>query len=200
MTTLMVHHLPPTKLIPNSPFPLLHYRNAFAHLGPNATPQTISNAVKANNWDTHWLVRYGDNQRAHYHSIAHESMVVLTGSAKILFGAGDLDEEGEVQEEGGVVLEASVGDVFVIPAGVSHKTHAAKPAFPFTLLTPGPAEGVYEGPLDEIELTGFTMMGFYEKGAVWNMAYAGDGMEKPVPKALMDPVRGSAEDGLVGIW
>jgi uncharacterized protein YjlB len=44
---------------------------------------------------------------------------------------------GSAWEDGGVVLQAEAGDVFVIPAGVAHKTHDTRPDAEFALLSPG---------------------------------------------------------------
>lgn len=75
-----------------------------------------------------WLVRYSHTQRAHYHSASHECMAVLSGTAMIRSDVADTNADmeknthGSAWEDGGIELEAEAGDVFIVPAGVSHKT------------------------------------------------------------------------------
>lgn len=98
-------------------------------------------------------------------------MAVLSGTAKIRFGAADTfpdmheNTHGSAWEAGGIVLQAEAGDVFVIPAGVAHKTHDTKPEAEIALLSPGRRHGIEaEDPaeaLSKIRLEGFTMMGAY---------------------------------------
>lgn len=120
-------------------------------------------------------------------------MAVLSGTAKIRFSVADnsedLDENtnGSGWEDGGVALKAEAGDVFVIPAGVAHKTYSTKPVTKFKLLTPGTghrieAQDVQEA-LAKIELTGYTMLGAY-CGGDWDFVKSGGDYEKvwSVPK------------------
>ena len=51
--------------------------------------------------------------RSHFHSTAHELLVVASGRAELCFG-------GE-ENPGRVEIEVSRGDVMVVPAGVAHK-------------------------------------------------------------------------------
>lgn len=125
-------------LIPNSPRPLIHYRNVFSSEQDYA-PLALHDRFARNGWATQWIWRYGKDQTSHYHSAAHECMVVLTGTATIRFGVADIsdDASGTSKEEGGIYLEASAGDVFVLPAGTAHKTFDTLPEAPLKLLTPG---------------------------------------------------------------
>ncbi|TKA24653.1 hypothetical protein B0A50_06413 [Salinomyces thailandicus] len=215
------HYLPPTTLIPNSPYPLLHY----PALLPNPHPSHIHTLFTTNAWKTHWIYRYGATQKSHYHSSAHECMAVLTGTATIRFGAGDTNPtctdddlaastHGPDHEAGGVEIQARAGDVFVVPAGVSHKTFDAKPQAEFALLTPGTGHGieVAEGEgvevgkvLEGVKLEGFTMIGSYPVGGEWDFCDGGEGEEKRrrawgLPKPGSDPVLGMAGEGLCGLW
>lgn len=209
--TYILHN---TKLIPNSPFPLLHYPGLLADK-TNCHATKVYDLFSSNGWDTQWIYRYGPTQTSHYHSQAHECMAVLSGTATIRFGAADLSDDldastyGQDHEDGGVELRAQAGDVFVIPAGVSHKTHDTSPPAEFKLLTPG--DGHYiagddvRAVLAETKLTGFTMVGAYPKGSAWDSCSGGEHareVEKvwAVPKPERDPVVGDAEDGLVGLW
>lgn len=142
-------------------------------------------------------------------------MAVLSGSATIRFGVADTSEDleastnGPAHEDGGVEVHAEAGDVFLIPAGVSHKTHDTSPAAEFELLTPGDGHHIAaEDPrqaLVETELSGFTMMGAYPRGSAWDSCQGGEHagrMEqvRTLPKPERDPVLGDDPDGLCGLW
>ena len=109
------------------------------------------------------------------------------------------------EEEGGVLLEAEAGDVFVIPVGVAHKTHNTKHQAEFALMSPGTGHRIEaEDPkkaLSEIKLDGFTMMGAYN-GGDWDFIATGGDFERvwAVPKPKLDPVFGRADKGLCKSW
>ncbi|KAI1076250.1 hypothetical protein F5B20DRAFT_584593 [Whalleya microplaca] len=208
------HYFPPTRLVPNSPQPLLHYKGLISE--SDRRPERIHDVLDGNDWKTQWIFRYGTTQASHYHSQIHEAMVVLTGTATIRFGVADTDPDldkstwGGSQEEGGVEIAASAGDVFVIPAGVAHKTHDTSPGAAFSLLTPGEARGI-PGPdareaLAKVQLSGFTMMGSYPKNCGhWDFSVGGEDVGNfqaswNVPRPEKDPFLGDSPDGLVGLW
>ena len=207
------YHLSPTDLIPNSPRPLLHYKNVLRRKPETLScdPGEVWDMFTKNEWDVQWIFRYSDTQVSHFHSEAHECMAVLSGTARIRFGVADTSSNmnentyGSSWEEGGVTLEAEAGDVFVIPAGVAHKTHNTKPAAEFALLSPGSGHGIEaKNPrkaLSEIQLSGFTMMGAYS-GGYWDFVATGGDFEKSwaVPKPKYDPVFRSDKAGLVHTW
>lgn len=137
-------------------------------------------------------------------------MAVLSGTASIRFGVADTSPDmeenthGSAWEDGGVLLEAEAGDVFIIPAGVAHKTHNTKPEADFALLSPGNGHGIkaeHKKALSEIKLDGFTMMGAYS-GGDWDFVATGGDFEKvwSVPKPKYDPVFGASERGLCKTW
>ena len=138
-------------------------------------------------------------------------MAVLSGTAKIRFGVADTSDDlyqntrASSWEEGGVELEAEAGDVFIIPAGVAHKTYDTKPEAEFKLLTPGTGHGIEaEDPkkaLAGIQLSGYTMMGAYS-GGDWDFVKRGGDYESvwAVPKPSHDPVFGKSERGLCRTW
>ena len=168
-----------------------------------------------------WIYRYGPTQPSHYHSSTHECMVVLSGSATVRFGVADAesdyqsiphgsaDGKEEGKEEGGIELPARKGDVFNLPAGIENKTFNTLPASTFKLLTPGDghhtaADGVRDA-LAGVELDGFTMMGAYPKGGVWDFAIGGENSGEyeavwAVPKPDADPVLGKEPRGLCSLW
>ncbi|KAK3214199.1 hypothetical protein GRF29_28g2361656 [Pseudopithomyces chartarum] len=130
----------PTPLIPNSPHPLLHYPSLLFPTvsAPNFTCTTLYDLYRSNGWTPQWVARYGATQPAHYHSTAHEVMVVIAGEgATIRFGVADKGgsesssshptdggngDDTDAHEPGGITLTAHKGDVFIVPAGVAHKT------------------------------------------------------------------------------
>lgn len=214
MVVVKKYQLPPTGLIPNSPQPLLHYPG-FLNTNDN-TATKVHDLFSSNGWQTQWIFRYGATQTSHYHSQAHECMAVLTGNATIRFGVADtvddLEESthGSGKEDGGIEVHAEAGDVFVIPAGIAHKTFDTSPAAEFKLLTPGDGHHIeasdVRNALENTELSGFTMIGAYPKnGGGWDFAKGGESAgnyEKvwAVPKPENDPVLGKADEGLCNLW
>ena len=208
------HYLPPTALIPNSSKPLLHYKNIIPDQSQRDHPEVINDLFDSNGWNTRWIIRYGATQPSHFHSGIHECMAVLSGTATIRFGVADTDEDlekstwGNAREAGGVEIEARAGDAFLVPAGVSHKTHNTSPAQPFALLTPGlDKEKDKHGALAGIELTGFTMIGSYpndggtldsQRGGTFDASYLRQVWNTANPG--MDPLLGDSIQGLVGQW
>jgi uncharacterized protein YjlB len=184
----------------------------------SSTAAQVYDIFSENGWQTQWIFRYGSTQASHYHSDVHECMVVLSGSATIQFGAADQenkadDSTGDTKndhEEEGIKVQAHTGDVFVIPAGVAHKTFNTNPCLPFELLTPGDVHSVsaydQRQAIADVPLSGFTMMGAYPKeGGAWDFCTGGGHVgeyEKvwAVVKPERDPVLGHAEEGLVGRW
>lgn len=178
-----IYHIKPTKLIPNSPKPLLHYKNAFIRNGKVDTVLAYDTFTK-NGWDIQWVTRYGRAQRSHYHPETHETMIVISGPGSIRWGVADLDDDsdkhtyGTAREEGGPLTEVNIGDVFVIPAGVAHKSYDPfTPSPDFRCLT-GDARGIQaDDPrafVRSLELEGFTMMGAYPRGHSWSWGEGGD--------------------------
>lgn len=219
--------LPPTRLIPNSPHVLVHYPGLLSPLTSdrNFSTTQIFDLFASNGWQSQWIARYGPNQNSHYHSGAHECMAVVSGgSAKIRFGVADSQEDrgqdlglggrGEDlnaggREEGGVVLEARVGDVFILPAGVAHKTHEPSPLTDGIVFHQPPDKSDEKGCREffaGIPIQGeFMMMGAYPRGGEWDFAVGGeheghfdDVWNVEVPER--DPVLGASAEGLTGLW
>ncbi|KAL4872562.1 hypothetical protein BDV12DRAFT_210497 [Aspergillus spectabilis] len=213
MPQINEYHLFPTDLIPNSPRPLLHYKSVLSKdpQTGHCSPVEVWDLFTKNDWNVHWIFRYSATQLSHYHSQAHECMAVLSGTATIRFGVADtspdLEENthGSAWEEGGIELQAEAGDVFIIPAGVAHKTYNTKPEAEFKLLTPGKGHGIEADDkrkaLEGIELSGYTMMGAYN-GGDWDFVKSGGNYERvwAVSKPRLDPVFGGEERGLCGSW
>ncbi|KUI65746.1 Uncharacterized protein YjlB [Cytospora mali] len=207
--------LPPTPLIPNSPLPVLHYPS-FLSSPSSRNPARVHDLFSINGWQVQWIHRYGPTQRSHYHSAAHEGMAVLSGEATIRFGiadkpGADLEESTywKGREDGGVEVRAKAGDVFILPAGVAHKTFDTEPVGEPQLLTPGDGHHVagedVTKALEGIKLSGFTMIGAYPEGGEWDFAVGGEHEGKfeevwSVPKPGRDPVLGLDPAGLIGLW
>ncbi|KAI5364849.1 putative rmlC-like cupin domain superfamily, rmlC-like jelly roll protein [Septoria linicola] len=218
MVEVKAYKLPPTPLIPNSPYPLLHYPGVLSKKAGSEYYDAgdVYDMFQRNGWGVQWIFRYGPTQESHYHSAAHECMAVLSGTATIRFGVADTSEDleesthGKGWESGALELHAKAGDVFVLPAGLAHKTYDTTPA-EFALLTPG-RDAKWSSQLPEpaktlrsIQLDGFTMLGAYPIGSRWDFAIGGkdDGHFQEtwsVPKPEKDPVIGSAPEGLIGQW
>ncbi|KAH7128650.1 hypothetical protein B0J11DRAFT_525442 [Dendryphion nanum] len=220
MVEIKTYTLPPTRLIPNSPNVLIHYpRLLFSEVSSTSfSPSTIYNLFASNGWTTHWIARYGPTQPSHYHSGAHECMVVISGSgATIRFGVADTLSDGEAHthgdghEDGGVELKAQLGDVFILPAGVAHKTFDPRPEvdeMKFYHLEEEVIgdEGRAKKYFEEVELKGeFMMMGAYPEGDRWDFMMGGEhegrfpevwGLRKPGK----DPVLGISGEGICGLW
>ncbi|EMD88403.1 hypothetical protein COCC4DRAFT_149809 [Bipolaris maydis ATCC 48331] len=222
--------LPPTPQIPNSPHPLLHYPGLLKETvtSPTFTPTHLLDLYAKNGWQTQWIAKYGPDIQSHYHSTTHEAMTVISGAGAIIrFGVADAPdwqpgmyapgERGENAEPGGLDIEASIGDVFIIPAGVAHKTFAPRPASsnlafhqPKDIASGAPAEVTDEVErerrtfFDQVAIKGeFMMMGAYPYGNVWDFKIGGErGREQVwgVPLPELDPILGGSDEGLVGLW
>ncbi len=88
---------------PNSPLPLLVYREA---LPPD--PAAMEQAFAARDWSNAW--RDGIFGYHHFHSIAHEALGIAAGEARVALGGPS-----------GREVTVRAGDVVVVPAGVAHR-------------------------------------------------------------------------------
>lgn len=89
--------------IPNSPLPLLVYRQAVP-----ADAAAIERRFATHGWSGGW--RNGIYPFHHFHSTAHEVLGIARGSAEVRFGGPE-----------GQTVRVEAGDVVVIPAGVAHR-------------------------------------------------------------------------------
>ncbi len=95
--------------IPNSPLPLLLYRET---VPPD--DDAIEMIFRQNGWSNGW--RDGIFRYHHFHSIAHEVLGIARGTVDVMFGG-----------IGGTPVRLSAGDVVVIPAGVGHCNEGQTP-------------------------------------------------------------------------
>lgn len=91
----------------NDKLPLLIYKEAIfvEHDDP---VQSLSSLVQKNLWNNVW--HNGIYPFHHYHSTAHEVIIVYRGNARIKFGGED-----------GIVVSIHTSDALIIPAGIAHK-------------------------------------------------------------------------------
>lgn len=150
--------LPEDGPYPNNPdLPLLVYTSAFRSgvLDPAAVFEEV---FRAHEWWGAW--RNGIFSYHHYHSTTHEVLGVARGSASVRLGGPS-----------GLVVDASAGDVLILPAGVAHKNEGSSPDF--------------------------LVVGAYPQGREWDLK-TGDPSERPeadrnieaVPRPALDPVYG----------
>lgn len=104
-----------TETIPNSRLPVVIYQGAL-DLPKDDPAAAIEAMIHANQWGNDW--RNGIFSYHHYHSTAHEALLVYSGSAKVQLGG-----------ESGVIETIGAGDCIVIPAGVGHKNLGASSDF-----------------------------------------------------------------------
>lgn len=91
---------------PNSSLPLLFYEEALSR--GVAGPEQMEALFAGNGWPPAW--RASIFTYHHYHSTAHETLGVVSGSARLMLGGPE-----------GREFDVEPGDVIVIPAGVAHR-------------------------------------------------------------------------------
>jgi uncharacterized protein YjlB len=93
--------------IPNSKFPLLLYKAAFAERNREGAAW-LEKRFTQHDWTNSW--RNGIYPYHHYHSTSHEVLGIYAGTALLHLGG-----------EQGKKIEVQAGDIIIIPAGVGHK-------------------------------------------------------------------------------
>lgn len=103
--------LPPSAGVPNNPrLPAVIYRGALNV----ETPAQAEAALSARGWTNSW--RNGIYNFHHYHSTAHEVLVLVHGRATVTLGG-----------EGGPQVQLQAGDVVLLPAGTGHRNDGSSP-------------------------------------------------------------------------
>lgn len=103
--------------VPNSKLPVVIYSEAvrFGHRVNGVDKEALRLLTAQHKWVLEW----DDNiyKTQHYHSTAHECLIVYAGSATVLVGGKRIGEK----------IRVAKGDVLVLPAGVAHqKTSSSK--------------------------------------------------------------------------
>ncbi len=152
---------------PNNPdLPLIVY-SAAIDVTEGDPARRVEETFRRNHWTGSW--RNGIYSYHHYHSTAHEVLGVYRGQVSVRLGGPE-----------GVTVDASAGDVLVLPAGTAHKNEGSS--------------------------TDFRCVGAYPDGQSWDMNYGEEG-ERPevlenirnVPRPEFDPVYGR-EGRLIEEW
>lgn len=107
--------LQPGDKMPNSPLPVLIYRQALAQDTTNKAGG-FDALFEKNGWRGIW--RDGVYDFDHYHSTSHEVLGIAQGSAKLQLGG-----------DGGKAVSVEAGDVLVLPAGTGHRRISASENF-----------------------------------------------------------------------
>ena len=103
----------PGELMPNSPLPVLIYRDVAVEGSPSRSFDAL---FEANGWRGIW--RNGVYDFDHFHSNAHEVLGVARGSATLQLGG-----------DAGQPVALAAGDVVVLPAGTGHRRITASGDF-----------------------------------------------------------------------
>lgn len=109
---VLSHLIPAYQLTPNTSLqskPLMIYNSAFPAAVTASQIETHVSTIGV--VDPQW--RYTMYSRSHFHSTAHEVLVIAHGKAQLCFG-----HEHNPQRVEAVVAK---GDVIVMPAGVAHR-------------------------------------------------------------------------------
>jgi uncharacterized protein YjlB len=150
----------------NQELPVLIYTSAFDAQHSDLADR-MEQTFRQNKWTGAW--RNGIYSYHHYHSTAHEVLGVYRGSVNVQLGGPE-----------GINVDASAGDVLVLPAGTAHKNKGSS--------------------------SSFRCIGAYPSGQDWDMNYgkenerpAADQNIQQVPLPEQDPVHG--KDGpLIDKW
>ncbi|WP_075878732.1 cupin [Vreelandella massiliensis] len=101
---------------PNSPLPVLLYRQVIDTRDAEKGATTFENMFKRHGWPPAW--RYHLFAFDHFHSTAHEALGIFRGQARARLGGPN-----------GRELTLDAGDVLVLPAGVGHASLEADADF-----------------------------------------------------------------------
>lgn len=101
--------------IPNNPgLPLLYYPRALGE--EYRDPGRCRELLRENGWGGAWV--NGVFSYHHYHSVSHEVLCVVSGTARLELGGPS-----------GKTFDVEAGDVIVIPAGVGHRNAGSDGSF-----------------------------------------------------------------------
>ncbi|EEH38333.2 hypothetical protein PAAG_01254 [Paracoccidioides lutzii Pb01] len=103
-------YLQPTTFSPNSPLPVLVYRNVLPQ--PHSESATTE-FLEGNNWERRGT--FGHIPTPHFHPNTHECYGIFQGSSTLRIGKGKHDSHSA-----GILIPVTAGDVIVLPAGITH--------------------------------------------------------------------------------
>lgn len=107
-----IYYLTDDGLTPNSPLPVVIYRQVTSLRGEEAA-KWMEETFLRNGWSNSW--RNGIYSYHHFHSNTHEVLGIYSGQVLAQMGGTNGEK---------IPLEA--GDVIIIPAGVGHKNSESK--------------------------------------------------------------------------
>ena len=100
-----IYYFTPTRFVPNSPLPVLIYRNVLR--GENSE-DSMKEKIESNHWMKGGTFKHYPTR--HFHSVTHECYAAFRGSSRMLLGRGPLDDG-----DGGVEIDMHAGDIIVLP-------------------------------------------------------------------------------------
>lgn len=104
----------PSAGVPNSGLPLVLWKGRAPRSQDGG--RDICRLYERNGWQGTWV--YHVFPYWHFHTLGHEVLTGVAGSARIGFGG-----------EGGIEVDVEPGDVVIIPAGVGHKRLTSSEGF-----------------------------------------------------------------------
>ncbi|KAJ4982605.1 cupin domain protein [Stagonosporopsis vannaccii] len=108
-----------SQFVPNNVFPALIYRGAL----PIPVDQELAeNICERNGWEKRG--EWGEIRIPHFHPNTHECYAIIRGESRLALGRAK-----ENKGTDGIEVDVGVGDVIVIPAGVSHRSLRSKGGF-----------------------------------------------------------------------
>lgn len=108
-TTPEQHIIPPNTFAPNSPFPVLIYRDVLPL--PLSEEKTAA-FLESHDWEKRGV--WGHIGVRHFHPNTHECYGIFRGESTLLLGRGQSDQDG------GLEVDVHAGDVVILPAGTAH--------------------------------------------------------------------------------
>lgn len=100
----------------NEDLPVVVYEHALQISNEDLAEKDIEKLLTENSWHHPW--RGGVQNEHHYHSTAHEVLILLTGTVTLQLGG-----------PAGTLVPLKQGDVVIIPAGVAHRCAKASGDF-----------------------------------------------------------------------
>lgn len=152
--------------MPNSPLPLVIFKRRLAR--EDCGGEAVCDLYVRNGWTGTWV--YTVYPFWHFHTLGHEVLACVGGSATIGFGGDE-----------GIRAEVEIGDVCIVPAGVGHRRLVATDSFLMA--------GGYPP----------TQIGDIVRPGEMDVAQAMAAIGK-LALPTTDPISGDKAQGLVALW